>query len=460
VVRRDDGSPQEQLTRPRERGVALIVALVVMIMVIAISATMLLSVVVETRAVGAGRDRMQAFYVAEAGFHIALTKVRSDTSLSSAAAVAAAATIPSSSATVIGGGSWETSATVTADGAHIVLTSVGRVGGERRAIEGVVDAGFDLPVSMPYACHAGTVDLRRRTVVDSYRSSDGALSSAFFTSSHPPSAVNQRGDISYDAEGAAHSQTVLRGYVHVPPGITSIYPWIGSGTVSLDDAVRRRPLRRPSAPSAGTSDISLSGNQTQTIGPGPAQYDDVSLDNSSVLTIVGPGTVVLDNVELERDSKIIISGSATVIVDGDIDMEDDSTIHFDARDGRVALYAGGSFGMGSGDPGARITSEVALPQDANIWLLADRSYTLRPSRFFGTIYAGSPTGTPRVSIATSTSSTAPQYCMAGALAAVGSAGTVLVGQSSRLAYDEDLASASIPAPTIPTYEVLRWRELP
>ena len=404
-----------------ERGAAMIVVIAVMIMVLAICATTLEAVSRETRAATEGRDRLRAFYVAEAGFHRALSRVRSSPSLRSAADIASAAT----STATFGGGAYTTSASVGSDDT-VVITCTATVGKARRTIEAVVDAAYNRPVTFRYAAHAGGwLYSDSLTIWDSYLSSSGPpsgpLLGGFATGL-------QHADLSADGTFQIYTTTRARGTLYLGPDASGS-GGAKDGSVQLQEPQRMPRILRPDGLPASSGPLGVSTGAVVTIGPGTFVYDSISLSNGSQLRITGP---------------------ATVVSDGLVTTADTSSVYFDHGAGRriSAYFADGRSAY------LRVQSPVTPPATCNIWYTGDTYCGVRPvtAAFYGTVYMYGDTTDNFVSVTTS-------QAFVGAVYSAG-VGTVQAVGAPRMIYDEDLVNVPIPVSSAPTFDIKRWRELP
>lgn len=395
-------------TSSLDRGSALLVALIVVVIVFGLAATMLGTIGVETRATGSARDGVEALYVAETGVNLALVELARGVDPDGDGLGTIARTFGSGSFTVA----------ATASGTATVLRSRGSVRGQDRSVEATVE-----PATTTRFTHALTagrqVIFQNNSYVDSYNSNLGTYISQQ-TGNHNgnPLALytgNVRGNTGIKLQNTSgiygNATPGPSGTVIADPGTVIT----GSTTPGADPVMP--PLVIPPTFASGGA-ILLNGTSTRTIGPGDAGFDSVTFDDDTRLTIRGP---------------------ARIEVKGDFNMWDEATLEIDATAGPVELYVRGMF---SSLADANFVSSSLKPRDFSLVITGALTALYESNTgFYGTIYA------PGTDITIGGSAR-----VHGAI--VGR--TIRMKTSARVHYDTQLVGLSLP---LPGYRVIVWKEL-
>jgi len=403
-----------------------------MIMVMAIAATILASTTTESRAVSEGGDRLQAHYVAEAGFNATLHWIKNTVSLTSINAAASAA----ARTWTFGRGTVTTTAVIRGD--LLVITAVGAYGRATQMVTACVDVGFDVPISFRYAASAGgTLDLRDGAVLESFHSSDGAVPVDLLA--NPPTAYGGRRGDAYGALSiSAPSGSIHEGYSYLPEGVDASAAQSSLGVVRLERPIAHRAIRRP--PSVASPVTSLTVSVATLILSGGA---------ADMTRKITPGTVrTYNNLTVNSGCTLVINGPGTVVVNGDFTLQSNATVTINNASGPVALYIGDDLAMASG---SKFTTTTTISANFNIWMYGEDGEVIdiRGPGFYGTFYHGGVMNPE-----------APVRLRQGAAifgACVVRNEVLELRGESRIIYDQDLSGIAFPASTRPTFEVSGWR---
>ncbi len=314
-----------------ERGGALATAVFVTAVAIGLVATYLGLVSVESRQVGASRDGLSAFFIAEAGINHLLVELgtRGDPDGDGAVRIASA----------FGGGAYDAAAART--GTAWVLRSRGSFRGLRRSVEAVADAAV-VSAFRRAATGVDHVRIEDDAFIDSYDSLDGSYArqvsgtyngfpragAAGHALSGQNVVVDERGGVFGDASPGPSGVAIV--------GENAV---VTGSTAPAAEPPALPSVSVPSAPSLGP--IALAGT-SRTIGPGTQGYD---------------------SIELSGDARLTIRGPAKIIVHGDVRLRDTSHLRFDTKRGAIELFVQGGLSTG---PSARISNRERRPSEVTV----------------------------------------------------------------------------------------------
>ena len=121
------------------------------------------------------------------------------------------------------------------------------------------------------------------------------------------------------------------------------------------------PITLPPASELPTETLNV--KSSATIAPGEYNYDSITLNSNTSLTIQGPATIVV----------------------GDFRTHSNSTVTIDATNGPVVVYGTGSFQM---DSNTAVESLSQIPSDLQIFLTGDQPVAVRSkATLYATLYA-------------------------------------------------------------------------
>jgi hypothetical protein len=421
--------------RAAERGSALVVSTIMIVVALGIVGALLAVIQAQTQLAGGARDGVQALYIAEAGVNDGMAEIVSGVDVDGDGLGSLARSFAGGQYVVV----------ATPSGTAYIMHSTGTVRQVQRTVEAVFAPGSGL---FPNAVNGGAnVLVRDSAFVDSWDSGLGSFASqAASTYNGRPHAGAAASVLSGNAFGfspaspsappAVFGSATLGG-----SSVSGSPPGTVSGTVVTGNTGYTAPPMIPAPSLASSGALALTGTQTQTIGPGDVAYDSIRLSSSAQLTIRGP-------------ARVVVGGSGVWLANT-------SNLTVDTSGGPVQLFVQGSTGQNDptyspdwalafkADSGTQVVNTTGIASTFTVFVTDGSGVGLYSSAapFSGGIYA--PSGA--VFFATG-GSTAPIDVYGAIVASV-----VRIRGKTALHYDAALTR--VPTGTTGGYVLKMWHEL-
>lgn len=426
----------------RERGSALVISTMMVVVALGIVAALLATVGAQTSFTGGARDRTQALFVAEAGINDALYQVSKGTS---------AATMTKS----FGGGSY--TVTTTPSGTAYILHSNGTLNQQMRTVYAVIDRAAH--ILFPMAAVGTThVMLRDSAFTDGFDSAVGPYNASANDNGHNhaptsvPGSVQSAQDVQFYSNpfhaniyGNATPGNGFTPSVWAPSGGT----WYVSGSSAPATFPAPATVAAPTIASSGT-DLAVSAGTTTITGD--KSYKSLTVSSTGKLVIQGPARVVvtgenggaalLNTAELQIDAT---NGPVSLFVSNK--KNTDVTSEYD--------YTQESFWA---DTNTAVTNVTGKASDFTVFIMDSSPATMQagpgggnPGNFYGSIYG--PNANVRIG-----QGDGNQVNPINFYGAIVGAEVKIRGWQTGFHYDAVLGRSGTQVPGF--YQVKVWKELP
>lgn len=302
------------------KGTALLVATITVVVVVGISGTFLYTSMMRFGGMAHHIDRLQAFFLAEAGLAEAIKSLNAGGS----GAVGSQASPISWQ-----GGQYWTTATLNADSSYAVV-STGIFRGQTRSIASAVKR-VQAPLFNMALFADEWVQMDSNAYTDSYNSDLGPYNAS---NNYKGSFYhNADGDVGSNGSVTLESNAKIFGDVWIGPGgTTSINKnaYVSGSTIYGTSKVVLPPVTLPAGYTTWGNGgfgqaVSISSNNSYTLPSGSYYFTSFHLDSNVVWTVQGPATIVVDYFKLDSNVEFRI----------------------DATGGEVKLYGTGHFEINS-----------------------------------------------------------------------------------------------------------------
>lgn len=339
-------------SRRRDRGGALLIAVIVVIAVLGMTAAYLTITIAYHRATVNGQRMEHAMAIAEAGIDFAVFQMDHWTAGDPVLATATGS---------VSGGSFSVTISPSFDGTtrDYVLTSTGTFQGAQRTIACVV--GATTSGLWRFAAFSDTrYTLDSNSYVDSYNSDpDGDPSTP------PVPYKNQltgryrgqryartNGDVG--SNEAIHLDSNAKVFGDAVPGPGSQVSINSNGfvmgtTTPNPERIDLPPIVLPPAAGLPALNLNVDSNASASLPSGQYHFASLTADSNSSITVTGPAVIVVDDFDADSNSRIL----------------------FDTTNGPVQIYGTGRFNI---DSNSKVSTLSKLPQDLQIYITTD-NYT-------------------------------------------------------------------------------------
>jgi len=301
-----------------EKGIAMVLSLVIIIVLAILASSLLLRGVIENRRTESFTDETRAFWLAQAGMSRAMYELNS------------------------GGGAW--TGWISQGNNRVLQATLGTAGdydvtvfnyassnarievigyypnkASAERLERIFEAAVTKSTNslFDYAAYAeGTMTMSGQGSTDSYDSAQGAYGGGN---------VGTSGDIGTNTGFSGSGQAYVDGDINIPVGETAPGASHYSGSVVEEDKAALTQVPVPTNLTSLSNGGSISS--TTTINPGDYQYWTINLSGKKTVTLTGPINLYLTGtqaIKVSGQAKVVIDSASTgpvnIYFDGDIDL--------------------------------------------------------------------------------------------------------------------------------------------
>lgn len=248
---------------------------------------------------------------------------------------------------------------------RIVITSTGLFADTERVVEVVIEDVVDTIFEYGFFSDE-TYGLYSNAWVDSYDSEAGSYESQISGTYEGQEYARGNGPVGSNGSINLNPNVQIFGDAHPGPAGSVNFgnnTYCAGNTLPLPEERDFPPIVLPPAAELPVETLTVSGGNSETIPPGEYNYDSITLNSNSSLTIQGPATIVV----------------------GDFLTRSNTTVTIDGTGGSVVLYGTGSFQM---DSNTEVVSLSQSPLDLQIFITGDTPVEIRSNAsLYATMYA-------------------------------------------------------------------------
>ncbi len=247
----------------------------------------------------------------------------------------------------------------------IVITSTGLFADTERVVEVVIEDVVDTIFEYGFFSDE-TYSLYSNTWVDSYDSEAGSYESQISGTYEGQEYASANGPVGSNGSIYLDANVQIFGDAHPGPTGEVTFDsntYCAGNTVPLPEERDFPPITLPPAAEFPVETLTVPVGNSATIAPGEYNYDSITLNSNSSLTIQGPATIVV----------------------GDFRTRSNTTVTIDGTNGPVVLYGTGAFQM---DSNTAVESLSQSPVDLQIFITGDQPVAIRSNAtLYATLYA-------------------------------------------------------------------------